>query len=66
MENKNKFLVKMDLSSMPTDIIYNISKYLIDSPVLDMCVKYPRKRAYLYISFLVRIYQKMQNNINNY
>ena len=51
MENKNKFLVKMDLSNMPSDIIYNISKYLVDSPVLDMCVKYPRKRAYLLYFF---------------
>ena len=51
MENKNNFLVKMDLSSMPSDIIYNISKYLVDSPVLDMCVKYPRKRAYLLYFF---------------
>ena len=51
MENENKFFVKMDLSSMPTDIIYNIRKFLIDFPVLDMCEKYPRKRAYLLYFF---------------
>ena len=51
MENENKFFVKMDLSSMPTDIIYNIRKFLIDFPALDMCIKYPRKRAYLLYFF---------------
>ena len=44
---ENKFLVKMDLSNMPSDIIYNISKYLVDSPVLDI----PKNES-LFIVFL--------------
>jgi hypothetical protein len=51
MQNQNKFLVRMDLSSMPKDIIPYISKHLIDCSVLDMCVKYPRKKAYLLYFF---------------
>ena len=55
----------MDLSSMPSDIIYNISKYLIDFPILDMCIKYPRKRAYWLYFFFYNNMPKDAEKYNN-
>ena len=53
MKTNNKFLVRMDLSIMPKDIINCIGRHLIDFPVLEkeQLKKYDRKSIYLLYFF---------------
>ena len=53
MKTNNKFLVRMDLSIIPKDIINCIGRHLIDFPVLEkeQLKKYDRKSIYLLYFF---------------
>ena len=67
MNSKNKYSLKIDLSKIPSDIIPYISAHLTDCSVLDDSLRFLSERIIIYcISFIIKIYQKMQNNIINY
>ena len=71
MKTNNKFLVRMDLSIMPKDIINCIGRHLIDFPVLEkeQLKKYDRKSIYLlyfFYNYLKILYSFLISYLNDW